>query len=120
VSAWAKRVGPALAVAALLALAGQFLGAGAAPAWAVVALALVVGGILGATAALTYLGGQPERAFRIGTVAIVLVGGVAVFAATATARAFVPAFTAGGIVGAAALVLALGASDGAGEGGDHG
>ncbi len=76
--------------------------------------ALVLGAALGAIATLGHLGGREDLRDRVGTVAVLFLGGVAAMGSPEGARAFVPCFSIGALAGAVGLVVALG---GAGEGG---
>jgi hypothetical protein len=66
----------------------------------------------GAVGALAYLGGRPDYATRIGTVVILFLGGIAVFASRETALVVVPSATAGLLLGFAACLAFLGLSEG--------
>jgi len=77
--------------------------------------ALVLGAVFGVIAGLGQLAGRHDWRDRIGTLVILFVGGVAVFAPADVARSFVPGLSVGGIVGFVGLVLALAASPGGEE-----
>jgi len=98
----------AITVAIVFALIGQAIGSDAPIAGPLLILgSLAVGAFFGAITALGHVGGRTDWSFRIGTVAILFLGGIAVFTPTAKAMLIVPSASMGALTGFFSLVMAL-------------